>query len=288
MLAHCGRSRIPGACGRPRSSSVVLRKEFCPESRRNDISGRLLRQERTGGRHVACKPKGGGKFAMENRSVTQAHVSVGPHLQASGKAQQKVGQTWPCQTPGSRTSHTMRYCEAEAGPKTSHNLQTTNTACLRPWLRVGAEKAAGANLAERCRITHRILCRFDLPAAMLLRAPRFTKAVPVSARRRLLSSQAPSASRIVDMRSDTVTRPDAKMTVAMMDSATGDDVMGEGEPKASKAEAVGRNLCSDTIVFLTCTARCHACVQCKTHQCNGWIRHCSRVTAFALMPQIQP
>lgn len=37
---------------------------------------------------------------------------------------------------------------------------------------------------------------------------------------------------IADLRSDTVTKPDAEMTIAMMDAVTGDDVMREGESAA--------------------------------------------------------
>jgi hypothetical protein len=45
------------------------------------------------------------------------------------------------------------------------------------------------------------------------------------------------STRQADMRSDTVTKPDAEMTVAMLDSPTGDDVMGEGEGQEMHEQA---------------------------------------------------
>lgn len=54
------------------------------------------------------------------------------------------------------------------------------------------------------------------------------------ARRAALSSVATNddprvvRKRFIDIRSDTVTRPTAQMSLAMMDAAVGDDVFGEG------------------------------------------------------------
>ncbi len=47
--------------------------------------------------------------------------------------------------------------------------------------------------------------------------------------------------RVADFRSDTVTKPTAQMTIAMIDAVVGDDVYGE-DPTANKLEAVGAAL----------------------------------------------
>ena len=41
------------------------------------------------------------------------------------------------------------------------------------------------------------------------------------------------------MRSDTVTKPDSKMVLAMMDAPVGDDVFGEGAFRCMRIERVG-------------------------------------------------
>lgn len=56
--------------------------------------------------------------------------------------------------------------------------------------------------------------------------------------------------RVVDMRSDTVTRPDAAMTIAMMDAKVGDDVMGEDVPTNTLEKVAAERLGKEAALFV--------------------------------------
>ena len=86
---------------------------------------------------------------------------------------------------------------------------------------------------------------------------------PLQGPRRFASARAVGKpSSMLDLRSDTVTRPDAKMTMATMDAATGDDVMGEGEASRLRSSLFGAGRVTKTLVK---RAFCFKCPSLQTH-----------------------